>query len=120
MYMTTHTNTLVRIATVLTGGAVALGSLFVAAPALANYNGNNYNQGVGVGNVCTSRTDPFCIIKETNYLNNSPYNYSGNNNSYYGDYNQYNNYGGYQQQSYNYTPNYSYNTYNPYQSQSQY
>ena len=101
-------------------GAVALGGLVLATPAHADYGATPvYNDGV-----CNGRYDPNCLIKETNYYQNSPsygynygssYNYSSYNQNYYPNYNYYQQYSYIPYvapYNYNYAPSYSYNSYN--------
>jgi hypothetical protein len=108
--MTNHLSLVSRVASMLAVGLFGIGSLLVAAPAFANYDGTPYEG--GLTQVCAGRYDPECIPKETAYLVNNSYGYN-NHNYYTQPYQNYNqNY--YQQPSYNYTPNYSYNSYNAY------
>ncbi|MDR3546947.1 MAG: hypothetical protein P4M11_01495 [Candidatus Pacebacteria bacterium] len=118
---------IIRLGSAL-AGIVTVGSAFLATPAFASNYDYGYQQQSFPQNVCSSRYDAYCIIKETQALNNgynqyqngygynsyqgNNYGYNGNtwNNNYgysynnqYGNQNQY----GYQD-GYNYHYNYSY------------
>ena len=108
----------IRFSTAIAGVAT-LGSAFLAAPAFAQtYNPYQNQPSYGypqqqVTNVCTSRFDPDCILKETQSFVSS----------YFNGFNQ----NQYQQPSYqyqtpyqnSYMPSYNYNSYPSYQNQYQ-
>jgi hypothetical protein len=128
--MTTSLTSRIAMSLGTAAPALLLGGIALAAPfaAFADYGANN-NYYDGYSQVCSSRFDPNCITKETNYLNQQQSygyqnQYSNNYNSNYYGYNRgYSNYWNqsYQQpsyynsySSYNYKSASAYNSYYPY------
>jgi hypothetical protein len=76
--MTTNTTILARAATALSLVIAVSGGLLIAAPAHADY-GYGSPQVYTVGDqVCSSRYDPNCLLKENNYLLSSSQQYQTN------------------------------------------